>query len=524
MRASVLTVGFIGTILLCVSACGDDPASDSPGGDAGVSDASVQRDAPIRGDALGGKGGSGARAGNGGSSGARPRNGGSGGRSTTPSAEGGKASAEGGRASAAGGRSGSAGRAAATAGSTPEEGGSGAAADGGVIMQEPIEPRELKIPRTEKTLTDPLCVVRPDTPDTAYLSLEDFALDTDDTMYLLTHESDSLLTKCGDGGWSHHFPGNRRLNAMAVTSQGSVVLGGKISDICLVIQVAADGVEGWTHNVGEPGRGTCQIYSVAADDAGNVYVAATFGNVLPGDDEDARYLSAIVIKYDAAGEQLWVWHPEIEVPYDAWINTANFNPLPTVSVDPTGGVLVTLNSALAKLTEDGSEQWRSFVRPSTSTNPKASPGAEGDMYLAWGPYVTSVDKDGYVRDVTQYINTTEITDAEGTTWRGEMVNPAPNRSGVLLAGETVLFHGIVTNTWRQGAALPSHDALLISKLGRDLVEQEAVQVILGPSQVIGVLGAPIIRLDSEARPILAAFHKPESALGISGLVWVVRAE
>ena len=388
-----------------------------------------------------------------------------------------------------------------------------------------IKPRDLKLPREEHTLTGPLCEIHADDPDVSHLALVDFALNQDDVPLLLTYDSDSLLTRCGDGGWSHHFPGNRRLNAMALMPDGSTVLGGKIADVCLLTKIGADGTEAWTKSIGETGKNRCEISSVGSDAAGNVYVAAVVHDALPGETgAGTSYLLALVAKYDATGNQLWIWHPQLPTPRDNWGATANFDPIPTLATDPSGGVVVTLNAALVRLDAGGAETWRSAVQPSMLLSPSPTVTEDGQIYVAWGPYLMKVDTDGEILDLVRYVVSQEITDAEGTTWKAELKNSSLNRSGVVIAGDTIIFHGIVTNQWSYGAALPTHDALLVGKFSRDLTEGGAYQVIAGPSKVIGLLGAPIIRIDTHGKPILAAFHTPGSTLALGGLVSVLRVE
>jgi hypothetical protein len=128
-----------------------------------------------------------------------------------------------------------------------------------------------------------------------------------------------LLKYDGDGTrtWAHAFRGDYRLtdgSAVGLDAHGNVYVGGDVSwrngeNGILLVKYAPDGTRRWSRTWNlvhrASGRGTGGLASMAVDDAGNVYLAAS-SSIGWSDEGDGLTIRGLELaKYDARGKRLW---------------------------------------------------------------------------------------------------------------------------------------------------------------------------------------------------------------------------
>ena len=136
------------------------------------------------------------------------------------------------------------------------------------------------------------------------------------TSYSANNDSDALLLKMSTAGaelwartWGVSDTGteDEEANAIAVSSNGDIFLGGRYNDWIatqemhlFILKYDSDGVPQWQKQWDNDH--ICRCYDVAADGSGNAFFGGAWEG---GSDGDMRHAEVIFLKLDGAGTEVW---------------------------------------------------------------------------------------------------------------------------------------------------------------------------------------------------------------------------
>ena len=167
--------------------------------------------------------------------------------------------------------------------------------------------------------------------------------------------------------------------ALALDGAGNIYVTGWSQDgiySFATVKYDSAGNQLWVARYGEQDWRQDQAFAIAVDNLGNVYVAGLSMYI-----NDNKY---IIVKYDSAGNQLWV--KQYGVPYDSGT--------PDLAVDSSGNVLVSYcyDYATLKYSPDGTQLWEENTMAPHGDYTARAITTDGD----WNVYVTGSSYGGPV--------------------------------------------------------------------------------------------------------------------------------